>query len=246
MSEAEFSIHTPTDDVLTLDQAVLLYHGRSGGALATVHEILTVDGAPVIGAGRAMTAQAARELASALLQRAAHGGFLPETVLYVHGDVLVWWAPPARRHIAFRVGTDHAESFGGGERGEAVPLPGLVFGASSRAWRVWAVKGSRRPTLGTPLFQAPFFNVNAHGHICQGNVPVPEGTTVEKIGAWNDALVHSYFPHTNAAGKRVNYRGGSYEFWRDMLNQRFKRFPERVLVDTKTTLGQLLGEPEAP
>ena len=44
MSEAEFSIHTPTDDVLTLDQAVLLYHGRSGGALATVHEILTVDG----------------------------------------------------------------------------------------------------------------------------------------------------------------------------------------------------------
>lgn len=97
MSEAEFSIHTPTDDVLTLDQAVLLYHGRSGGALATVHEILTVDGAPVIGAGRAMTAQAARELASALLQRAAHGGFLPETVLYVHGDVLVWWAPPARR-----------------------------------------------------------------------------------------------------------------------------------------------------
>ena len=95
MSEAEFSIHTPTDDVLTLDQAVLLYHGRSGGALATVHEILTVDGAPVIGAGRAMTAQAARELASALLQRAAHGGFLPETVLYVHGDVLVWWAPSA-------------------------------------------------------------------------------------------------------------------------------------------------------
>ena len=63
MSEAEFSIHTPTDDVLTLDQAVLLYHGRSGGALATVHEILTVDGAPVIGAGRAMTAQAARDLA---------------------------------------------------------------------------------------------------------------------------------------------------------------------------------------
>ena len=55
MSEAEFSIHTPTDDVLTLDQAVLLYHGRSGGALATVHEILTVDGAPVIGAGVAVT-----------------------------------------------------------------------------------------------------------------------------------------------------------------------------------------------
>ena len=38
MNEAEFSIHTPTDNVLELDQAVLLYHGRSGSALATVHD----------------------------------------------------------------------------------------------------------------------------------------------------------------------------------------------------------------
>ncbi len=245
MNEAEFSIQTPTDNVLTLDQAVLLYHGRSGGALATVHEVMIVDGAPVIGAGRAMTAQAARELASALLQRAAHGGFLPETVLCVHGDVLVWWVPPARRHIAFRVGDDHAESFGGRERGEAVPQPGLVFAASSRAWRVWAVKGSRRPTPQTPLFQAPYFNVDGHGHICQGNVPVPEGTAVEKIGAWNDAFLRSYFTHPNMVGKLMRYRGGSSAFWRDMLDQRFTRFPERVLVDAKTTLGQLLGEPEA-
>lgn len=244
MNEAEFSIQTPTDNVLTLDQAVLLYHGRSGGALATVHEVTTVDGAPVIGAGRAMTAQAARELASALLQRAAHGGFLPETVLYVHGDVLVWWVPPARRHIAFRVDDDHAESFGGGERGEAVPQPGLIFAASSRAWRVWAVKGTCRPTPRTPLFQAPFFNVDAHGRICQGNAPVPEGTTVEKIGAWNDAFFRSFFTHPNVAGKLLRYRGGSYAFWRDLLDQRFTRFPERVLVDVKTTLGQLLGEPE--
>jgi PRTRC genetic system protein B len=244
MTEAEFSIQTPTDKVLTLDQAVLLYHGRSGGALATVHEVLTVDGAPVIGAGHAMTAQAARELASALLQRAAHGGFLPETVLYLHGDVLVWWVPPTRRHIAFRVGDDHAESFGGTERGDTVPLPGLVFAAASRGWRVWAVKGSRRPTPKTALFQAPFFNVDGHGHICQGNAPVPEGTTVEKIGAWNDAFLRSYFTHPNVTGKLLRYRGGSYAFWRDMLDQRFTRFPERVLVDAKSTLGQLLGEPE--
>ena len=29
--------------------------------------------------------------------------------------------------------------------------------------------------------------------------------------------------------------------WRDMLDGRFKNFPERVLVDAKTTIGQLLG-----
>lgn len=30
MNEAEFSIHTPTDNVLELDQAVLLYHEAFG------------------------------------------------------------------------------------------------------------------------------------------------------------------------------------------------------------------------
>lgn len=245
MNEAEFSIQTPTDNVLKLDQAVLLYHGRSGSALATVHEVITVDGAPVIGAGRAMTAQAARELAEALLQRAAHCGFLPETVLYLQGDLLVWWVPPARRHLAFRVGTEQAEAFGGCERGETVPQPGLVFAAASNVWRVWAVKGRNRPTPQTPLFQAPYFNVDGQGRICQGNVPVPEGTTVEKIGAWNDAFLRSYFTHPNVTGKLLRYRGGAYAFWRDMLDGRFTRFPERVLVDAKTTLGQLLDEPGA-
>lgn len=244
MNEAEFSIHTPTDNVLELDQAVLLYHGRSGSALATVHEVMTVDGAPVIGAGRAMTAQAARELAAALLQRAAHGGFLPETVLYLQGDLLVWWVPPARGHLAFRVGTEQAEAFGGRERGETVPQPGLVFAAASNVWRVWAVKGQSRPTPQTPLFQAPYFNVDGQGRICQGNVPVPNGTTVEKISAWNYAFLRSYFTHPNVTGKLLRYRGGAYAFWRDMLDGRFTRFPERVLVDAKTTLGQLLGEPE--
>jgi len=245
MNEAEFSIQTPTDSVLTLDKAVLLYRGRSGDALATVHNVVTVDGSPVIGAGHAMTSQAAVELASALVKRAAHGGYLPETVLYLNGDALVWWVPPGRHHLAFRVDDEHAEAFGGGERGECVPLPGLVFAVSNRAWRVWAVKGRYRPALQTPLCQAPFFNVDERGHICQGNVPVPDGTTVEKVQAWNDAFLRSFFTHPNWAGKLLRYRGGSYAFWRDMLDGRFARFPERVLVDHGLTLGRLLGNEEA-
>jgi PRTRC genetic system protein B len=241
MNEAGFSIHTPTDNVLRLEQAVLLYHGRSGGSLATVHEITMVDGSPIIGAGRPMNAKAARALASALLKRAAHGGFLPETVLYLHGDLLLWWVPPTRRHLSFRVDDDHAQALGGPERGEMMPMPGLVFAASSSAWQVWAAKGSARPTLTTPLYQAPFFNVHEGGAICQGTAPRPEGSTVDKIGAWNDAFFRSYFTHPNASGKLVRYRGGAYAFWRDMLDGRYKRFPERVLVDAGVTLGKLLG-----
>lgn len=241
MNQADFSIHAPTDGVLKLEQAVLIYRGASGAALATVHEVEQIDGEPVIGAGRAMTPRSALALARALLKRAAHGGFLPDNVLFVAGDLILWWLKPAMRHFAFHVSERDAPLLGGIERGEAVPHPGLVFAASGQEWRVWAVKGSQRPTLATPLFQAPFFNVDAKGHICQGSVPKPDGTTAEKIDSWNDAFFRSYFTHPNVAAKLLRYPGGSFAFWRDMLDRRFARFPQRVLVPVNTTLGALLG-----
>lgn len=244
MNQADFSIHAPTDGVLKLDQAVLIYRGASGSALATVHEVEEVDGEPVIGAGRAMTPRSVLALARALLKRAAHGGFLPDNVLFFAGDLILWWVRPAMRHVAFHVSERDAELLGGVERGESVPHPGLVFAASGREWRVWAIKGAQRPTLATPLFQAPYFNVDARGHICQGSVPKPNGTTAEKIDAWNDAFFRSFFTHPNVAAKLVRYPGGSYAFWRNMLDRGFARFPQRVLVPLNATLGGLLGTKE--
>ena len=236
MNEADFEIRTQSDGVLRLDQAVLIYRGASDRALATVHKIEEVDGEPVILAGQAMTPRAAIQLARALSKGVAHSGFLPETVLYVDGELLLWWVPPAERHIVFR-----APELGAPERGEVVPHPGLVFAASSSVWKVWAVKGKHRPTLQTALFRAPYFNVYEDGDICRGNVRVPDGTTAEKIDSWNAAFFSSFFTHPNSNGKLVRYRGGSYAFWRDMLDGKFTKVPERVLVDVKITLGKLLG-----
>jgi PRTRC genetic system protein B len=101
MNRAEFLIRTETDGVLRLDRAVLIYHGASGSAFATVHAVEDADGEAVIGAGQAMTPRATIDLARALSKSAAHAGFLPETVLYMDGDLLVWWLPPGKRHIAF-------------------------------------------------------------------------------------------------------------------------------------------------
>ena len=236
MNEPDFQIRTQSDGILRLDQAVLIYRGASDRALATVHQVEAVDGKPVILAGCAMTPRAAIQLARALSKAVEHSGFLPETALYMDGDLLLWWLPPATRHVAFR-----APELGAPERGEVVPHPGLVFAASSTVWKVWAVKGKQRPTVQSPLYQAPYFNVWEGGNICRGNVQTPQGTTAERIEAWNAAFLGSFFTHPNAQGKLVRYRGGSYAFWRDMLDGRFKSFPERVLVDAKTTIGQLLG-----
>lgn len=234
MNQSEFQIRTQTDGVLSLQQAVLIYRGGQGSAFATVHEIAQVDGEPTILAGKAMTPRAAITLARQLSHGVSHGGFLPETVLYMDGDLLLWWAPPMQRHIAFR-----AKEIGG-ERGETVPHPGLVFAASSKAWSVWAVKGDRRPTPDTALYQAPYFNLWDGGRICQGNVEVPDGTTAEKIDAWNAAFFNSFFTHPNIRKNLVKYRGGSTKFWKDMLNGKFAQFPEKVLVPLNTTLRQLI------
>lgn len=236
MNQAEFQIRTQTDGILRLDSAVLIYRGASDSALATVHQIELVGGEPVILPGQAMTPRAAIRLARALVKSVSHGGFLPETVLYMDGDLLLWWVPPAKRQIVFR-----APELGAAERGEVVPHPGLVFAASGSVWKIWAVKGKRRPTLQTALYQSPYFNVWDGGEICRGNVQVPDGTTAERIDAWNAAFFGSFFTHPNTKGKLVQYRGGAHAFWRDMLNGKFNTFPERVLIDVKTTLGQLLG-----
>lgn len=237
MNQARFDILARTDGELRLSKAVLVYEGQSGGAFATLHDIEDIDGLPTIQAGKAMTPRAALRLARELGRGVAQGGFLPETVLYMDGDLLLWWVPPARRQVWFRAG-----DIGPDERGEVVPHPGLVFAASSQQWSVWAVKGQGRPTPESALYQAPYFNVDASGGICQGNVAIPSGTTAEKIGAWNDAFFNSYFTHPNVHKGLVSYRGGACQFWRHMLDGKFSAFPEKVLVDRQCQLRHLLED----
>jgi PRTRC genetic system protein B len=258
MQEAEFKIHTQKGGTMHLTQAVLIYQSDDENAFATVHNIDMVDGQPVILAGQAMTPRAACSLSRALSKNAMHRGFLPETVLYIDGDLMVWWVPPAERHIVFRAETllwwvpamerhsvlraaELNKNLIVSERGERVPHPGLIFAVSGDIWKVWAVKGDRRPTLDTPLYNAPYFNVFAGGGICQGNVTVPEGTTAAKIDEWNSAFLDSVFTHPNRTRRVVSYRGGVYRFWQDMLNNKFTSFPEQVLHYAGMTLGMLLG-----
>jgi PRTRC genetic system protein B len=242
--QANFEIRSLSTGVVRLQEAVLIYRGGQNTALATVHDIGQIDGTPVILAGKPILPHAAIQLARDLSHNVWHGGFLPETVLYLDGDLLMWWVPPHRRHLAFH--TPQVCKGGKKERGAVVPHPGLVFAASSRMWSVWAVKGAKRPTPDTPLYQAPYFNVWEGGKICKGNVDIPDGATAEKIEAWHAAFFQSYFTHPNVSNKLVKYEGGSVAFWRDMLDGKFLRFPQKVLVSLETTLQDVLTVQEPP
>lgn len=236
-----FDIVAGREAPLRLSKAILLYRGGGDAAFATVHEIGLRGKAPLILEGKALTPGAAVQLALDLAKNAKLGGFVPECLLYLDGDTMAWWVPPARRHIAFRT-----TELGAPERGEVVPHPGLVFKVDGRRrWHVWAVAGAARPSEASPLLQAPYFNVYGDGGICTGNVSLPDGTTAERIEAWNQAFFGSFFTHPNVQGKLVTYRGGAMKFWRDMLDGRHAEFPERVLVSTGRTLADVLAHRES-
>jgi PRTRC genetic system protein B len=236
MKNLSFDIVAAKEAPLRLSQAILLYSGDSNICFASVHSIDASGKQPVILEGQAFTSEAAVRLALDLSSSAMKGGFVPPELLYLDGNAMAWWVPPGRRHIAFR-----AEQLGARERGEVVPHPGLVFLAEGgRRWSVWAVKGDGRPSEDTPLYQAPYFNVYENGGICTGNVRLPDGTTAERIHAWNKAFFGSFFTHPNVQGKLVNYRGGTFKFWMDMLNGRHHEFPEHALVSRQMTLADAL------
>lgn len=245
MPSARFEIMARSEGELRLSRAVLIYQqkashdGRPSRAFATLHDIQDVNGVPTIQAGKAMTPRAAARLAVDLGKGITPGGFLPPTVLYMNGDLLMWWVPPSKRHIWFKAG-----DIGPVERGAVVPHPGLIFAASSTQWSVWAVKGNQRPTPQTAIYQAPYFNVDQTGGICQGNVITPSGTTAERIGAWNGAFFDSYFTHPGIPRGLLRYRGGACEFWRHMLDGQFATFPARVLVNRQCLLQHLLQATE--
>lgn len=238
--DLQFNVTEVSDGTVRLEQAILLYGASRGGSFATVHKVhLDANGSPTILPGKAMTAVAVAALAKKLSRR-REGGFVPPNLLYQDGSTFAWWAPSMRRQVWFR---GDAAKLGAAERSEVVPHPGLVFAVSAnRTWRVWAVKGAERPQADTEVFRAPYWNVWETHAICVGNVDTPRKADPDGIPAWEDAFFRSYFTHPNGNSKLVNYRGGAYGFWRDMLDGRHHEFPERVLISTGSTLEKALKD----
>lgn len=212
----------------SLKHAILLYD-----TFATVHDV-TVKGTkqPLIQPGVLATKDGLMAALRALLPESERGtGLLPENILATGVDHMVWWVKPADREVWFSCKEL------GGDRHARVPNPGLVMVTCSRGWHVFAVKGKERPTPTTELFQVPYFNVWAGGKICTGTARTPQGPDTKQPAAWEDAFFRSFFTHPNIhAPSKLIAKGSAYKFWKDMLDGRYQRFPEGMLVATKQTM----------
>lgn len=234
------SVSCATPDHLQLRKAMMFY-GNSANPLGFVslHDVEHTSLGPIIGAGKPASKSAVRAILKDLSRRSKKGevSFIPQHILSQGENHLIWYVAPQHRQLWFR-----CEALGGEVTG-VVPNPGLVFAVTPQGWHVYAVKGDGRPVPETELFVSPYLNVWMGGKICTGNVTTPKGNDRWNTVAWEDAFFRSYFTHINiqGKGKLVNYRGGAYAFWRQLLARPPKRFPEDRLVSYRSTLGDLFA-----
>ena len=144
-----------------------------------------------------------RELAQNAAPKAE---FLPETVLAVSQDAVMWWCRPAMRRVFF-------ECQEIGRRSAVVPHPGLVFRAASSGFSVFALQEDSRPTPESKLHEPPYFNTWDWGRICIGSAHVPKRIDIESIAGWESGFFDrpSRTPTTAASVFRIrmaNSRSG--------------------------------------
>lgn len=220
-----------------LHKAILLYGSKAESqtspsiAYASLHEVTMRHGRPVIEAGASITRES---LVSSL--QSLHGtsplNLLDSHILAFNGITLVFWVPPQRRKVWFECDDPM------GARSGVTPHPGLIFVANDKL-HVYAVKGARRPRADTEIFCGPYLNVYKEGDICMGNVRLPKAEP-SQAPSITDAFFQSVFTHTNNA-RLVDYEGGIFSLWTDLLDGRYSQFPEAALLQGTALPGKTLG-----
>lgn len=233
---AEHALHT----------AILLYgRGSNGADYATIHNVdRQPDGSAIIGTGRPITRNAIRDVARALSTRNQRRGIFPTTLLSAGDDYAMWWSPPARRTLFFQTRPEADREVVGSRSGMCF-CPGVIFVARQRSLSVFAVKGDERPTADTPLYYAPFMNVNDHGTVCMGTVPIPEGNLIDSMAEWEQGFWNSYFSHPNHP-RPTSYKGGIHALWLALLDgKKHRAFPQTALRRIgKMTVSDLIWKVE--
>ena len=219
-----------------LTKAVLLYQeGRhQGDAFATVHEVTGVEaGQPALAPGQLLTVEGLREIHKALY-RVQRLEVLPPQVLAASPERLVWFEPARSRVMFFTTADACLNSLSGG----SFPQPPLVFIASERSLKVFALGKDERPTGSSPVFTAPYYNTD-HREVCIGSMPLPTALNVHDTGSYSDAFFHSAFTH-GTSERLLKGWGGSYgEVWEHA--RQYGTFPTQHLVPQNKTVEEVIN-----
>lgn len=162
-------------------------------------------------------------------------GLLPDAVLYINPDkngFAIWYTPPQKANLFFvpELGIPCGKA----------ALPAMVWKASLDSLHIYAIRETKKPTLKTPLYYAPFFNVYKTGRVCMGTVDIEisRHSTLETfLQAWQQYFFNSYFSHLIDEYCPVSVN--IVQLWQGQVNTK-KKFPFDALVKTNKTIKDLL------
>jgi len=230
------------ETTIALSQAILVYanetKSHSGTApvatYATVHPVQNfgTEANPnfQIAAGRPLTREALLAMFEDLAKKhSLNTDIIPEHVLSISADHMVWWMPAGERNVFF----NNKEL---GKRAAKVPHPALMFAVVKGQWYIFALAKNERPTAETALQFAPYFNVYDSCAICTGSARVPRGISANATGEWEKAFFDSEFTHINGKEKKATHPRGEYALWKELLDGVYKTFPVEFLAPTQFTL----------
>ena len=241
-----FSLSTGETNVV-LSKAILIYtkdapdphRSADHDALyATVHPVQNfgTEAKPnfQIAAGRPVTQEALLGMFEHLVKiHTLNTDIIPENVLSISPDHMVWWMPAGERVVYF----NNKEL---GKRAAKVPHPALMFAVVKGAWYIFALATNERPKAETALQFAPYFNVYDSCQICIGSAQVPRGISAGATEQWEKAFFESEFTHINGNKKKAAHPRGEYALWKELLDGVHASFPVEFLAPTEHNLGSFM------
>ena len=145
---------------------------------------------------------------------------------------IVWYTKAQFRDL-------HFSSHLGIKSGKA-HTPPMVWVADRETLKVFALSTSRKPTINTPLYNAPYFNVYADGSVCMGTVDISTaetGSIDQLMKLWENYFFNSYFSHLMSDHNPV--KGNCVMLWENLIDNG-KLFPTEMLVKTSQKLKDIL------
>jgi PRTRC genetic system protein B len=224
------------NSAVELRKAVMIYTGTQ--AYVTVHDVLRDEqGRPHYGPPEALSADFLKSLCELLKQKAVREvEILPDSILYLSDELISWWRPAAVRPMFFQSATDQEANALSGKK---FPHPALVFVATERYISVRALPRNERPTSGTLLMSAPYWNTYEDGSVCTGSMHVPTSEVSSSVTAeWERGFFESAFTHPSGAVRLTSFKGGIIPMWTSVLGA--DAFPGRHLVPAHETLLQFI------
>jgi PRTRC genetic system protein B len=214
--------------------------------VATTHAVRRVQGRHEIEPGTPVTGAAVAQLARDL-GRHSRDVLLPEHMLAVNQERMLWWCPASRRRIWFKpADKDHKDL----DRlkklnGKFVFHPPLLFVARGGHLRVLAMQENRRPTAETRLFRAPYWNLDGAGHLCVGTARMPREVDPALITRFEDGFFNSAFSHSHWGHQLTRHPNGHVGLWEAAAafnpgNTLTHEWHAGFLVPQKTTVQSLI------